>query len=100
VSLGDVGSPEGLKKTILAVVVGIVLVMVGAVGASIAAGVGNYILQTLNETGFTIPTYANYVAPIEGLASSLFLIMRIVSIVVGTVIIIEALLKYYGNLGT
>ncbi len=62
-SWGDVGSPEGLKKTILALVVGIVLVIVGAVGASIATGVGYYILQALNKTGFIIPASANYVTP-------------------------------------
>jgi len=98
-SWGDVGSPEGLKKTILAIVVGIVLVIVGAVGASIATGVGDYILQALNKTGFTIPASANYLAPIGSLPSSVFLILMIVFVVVGVVVIIEALLKSFGGLG-
>jgi len=98
-SWGDIGSPEGLKKTILAVVVGIVLVIVGAVGASIATGVGSYILQSLNKTGFTIPSTANYLTPIGSLPSSVFLILMIVFVVIGVVVIIEALLKAFGGLG-
>jgi len=99
VSWGDIGSPEGLKKTILAVVVGVVLVIVGAVGASIAAGVGNYILQALNKTGFTIPSSANYLTPIGSLPSSVFLILMIVMIVIGVVVIIEALIRSFSGIG-
>jgi len=109
-SWGDVGSPEGLKKTILAVVVGIVLVIVGAVGASIAAGVGNYIIQALNRSGFTIPASANYVAPIESLPSSVFLVVRagssarlVIAIILATVLVggtvaVLWLWKRYGGL--
>jgi len=96
---GDVSSPEGLKKTILAIVVG-VLFIVGGVGAGIVAGVGNYIIQALNKTGFTIPSSANYVAPIASLPSFLPLILMIVFIVIGVVVMIGALLKAFGNLGT
>ena len=96
---GDVGSPEGLKKTILSIVVGIVLVIVGAVGASIATGVGDYILGSLNKTGFTIPASANYLSPIGSMPSSVFLILMIVFIVAGVVVIIQALLKAFGNIG-
>jgi uncharacterized BrkB/YihY/UPF0761 family membrane protein len=95
---GDVSSPEGLKKVILGVVIGIVLVIVGAVGASIASGVGSYILQALNKTGFTIPSSANYLSPIGSLPSSVFLILMVVMIVIGVVVIIEALLKAFGGI--
>jgi len=97
-SWGDVASPEGLKKTILAVVVGIVLVIVGAVGADIAAGVGNYILQVLNKTGFTITASANYVAPIESVPSLVFLILRLIGVVILIIMIIVVLLKRYDGL--
>jgi len=96
----DVSSSGGLRRIILGFLVGIVLVVLGTVGAYFAVGVGDYILSVLNRTGFTIPSSANYVTSIGGLPRSLFLIMSIVSIVVLIVIIIEALLKYYGNLGT
>ncbi|MFP3287141.1 MAG: hypothetical protein RXP86_07805 [Acidilobus sp.] len=98
VSWADVSSPEGLKNTILEIVVGVAF-MVGGVGAGILAGVGDYILSVFNRTGFTIPSSANYVAPIASLPSFLPLILMIAFMVVGIVIIIEALLKYYGNLG-
>jgi hypothetical protein len=99
-SWGDVSTSEGLKKTILAIVVGVVLVIVGAVGASIASGVGTYILEALNKTGFTIPPSANYLTPIGSLPSSVFLILMVVMIVIGVVVIIQALLKVFGNIGT
>ena len=90
----DVSSSGGLGRIVLR------RFLVGTVGAYLTVGVGDYILSVLNRTGFTIPSSANYVTPIGGLPSSLFLMMSIVFIVIGIVIIIEALLKYYGNLGT
>ena len=89
-----------MKKVVLGIVVGIVLVIVGAVGASIATGVGDYILGSLNKTGFTIPASANYLTPIGSLPSSVFLILMIVFIVIGVVVIIEALLKSFSGLST
>jgi len=96
---GDVGSPEGLKKTVLEIIVGVVFI-VGGVGAGIAAGVGNYIISALNKTGFTIPSSANYLSPIASLPSFLPLLLMIVFIVVGVVTIIRILSKVFGNLGT
>jgi len=96
----DVSSSGDLGRIMLEFLIGTVLVVVGTVGIYLTVGVGDYILSILNRTGFTIPSSANYVTPIGGLPSSLFLIMSIVFIVIGIVIIIEALLKYYGNLGT
>jgi len=90
----DFGSPEDLKKAILALIVGIAITMVGTVGTAIAAGVGTYILQVLNKTGFTIPASANYVAPIESVPSLVFQILSLV----GVIMIIVALLKLYDNL--
>ena len=60
------------------------LVIVGAVDASIAtgAGVGDYILQALNKTGFIIP-------------SSVFLILTVVMILIGIVVIIKDLPKIF-----
>jgi len=98
-SWGDVRSPEGLKKTILAIVVGVVFI-VGGVGAGIAAGVVDNILRALNRTGFVIPASANYVAPIASLWSFAKLILMIVFIVIGVVVMISALPKVFGNLGT
>jgi len=91
---GYVSSSEDLKRTILGVLVGIALVIVGVVGASIAADVGNYIIQALNRSGFTMPASANYVAPIESVPRLVFLIVSIV----GVIVIIVALLKRYGGL--
>jgi len=93
-SWGDFGSPEDLKKAILALIVGIAITMVGTVGTAIAAGVGTYILQALNKTGFTIPSSANYLTPIESVPSLVFLILSLV----GVIVIIVALLKRYGGL--
>jgi hypothetical protein len=98
-SWGDVRSPEDLKKTILAIVVG-VLFIVGGVGISIPAGVVDNILGALNRTGFVIPASANYVAPIASSGSSAKLILMIVFIVIGVVVMILALPKVFGNLGT
>jgi len=89
-----------LKKTVQAVIVGIVLVIVGAVGVGISTSVGYYILQSLNNTGFTIPSSANYLSPIVSLLSSVILLLRIVSILAGTIMIIEALLKVFSGIGT
>jgi MFS superfamily sulfate permease-like transporter len=97
-SWGDVSSPEGLKKTIFQIIAGIAITAVGIIVTAIAAGVGTYILQILNKTGFTTVASANYVAPIESLASSALLILSIVSILVGVIMIIVALLKLYYNL--
>jgi uncharacterized membrane protein len=90
----DIGSPEGVKTTIIQIIVGIAFTIFGTVGTAIAAGVGTYILQVLNKTGFTIPASANYVAPIESVPSLVLLILSIV----GVILIIVALLKLYDNL--
>jgi energy-converting hydrogenase Eha subunit E len=94
IAWSDVGSPEGPKKAILALIAGILLTIIGTVGTAIAAGVGTYILQVLNKTGFTIPASANYVAPIESVPILAFLILGMV----GVIVIIVALLKRYGGL--
>jgi len=93
-SWGDVGSPEGLKKTIPGIIVGILVFVVAGVVACLLSDVGNHILQAINETGITIPASANYVAPIESLACSAFLIVSLV----GVIKIVAALLKLYDNL--
>jgi len=108
----DVGSLlEDLKKIkiilgiILGIIVGGVFFYVFSFVANITAGFGDYILQTLNETGFTIPASANYVALIESLASSALLILRTASrpsvfigIILAVVGIVVVLLKRYGGL--
>jgi len=118
----DVGSPGCLKKIILIIVI-VVLSIVGGVMLPVfcamvgpLSGIGDHILQTLNETGFTIPASANYVAPIESLASSacsilrtlsglpsiiqsIILIVLIIVVVIGTIVMIKTLLKCYGGLG-
>jgi len=94
----DIGSPEGVKTTIIQIIFGIAIIICGTVCTAIAAGVGTYILQVLNKTGFTIPASANYVAPIESVPSLELLMLRIVSIAVGVIMIIVALLKLYDNL--
>jgi len=98
-SWGDVRSPEDPKKTILAIVAGVVFI-VGGVSISIPAGVVDNILRALNRTGFVIPASANYVAPIASSWSSAKLILMIVFIVIGDVVMISALLKVFGKLGT
>jgi len=90
----DIGGPKGVKTIILEIIAGIVITIVGIVGTAIAAGVGTYILQVLNKTGFTIPASANYVAPIESVPSLVFQILSLV----GVIMIIVALLKLYDNL--
>jgi energy-converting hydrogenase Eha subunit E len=90
----DIGSPEGVKTTIFVIIAGIAITIFGTVGTAIAAGVGTYILQVLNKTGFTIPASANYVAPIESVPILAFLILG----TVGVIVIIVALLKRYGGL--
>jgi len=73
--------------------------------ADILSGVGDYILQTLNETGFIIPPSANYVAPIESLASSACSILRMLSglpVVIGIILALDivtivALWKHYSD---
>ena len=108
---GYVSSSEDLKRTIWEVIAGIVIIIVGVVGASTAAGVGNYIIQALNRSGFTIPASANYVAPIESLAGSACLIVRTLSrlpVVIGimlaffiaTIATIVALLRVFSGIGT
>jgi len=113
----DVGSPGCLKKIILIIVI-VVLSIVSGVMLPVfcaivgpLAGIGDHILQTLNETGFTIPASDNYVAPIEILASSACLMLRTVSgvplimwiilvvVVIGTIVMVKTLLKCYGGLG-
>jgi len=104
----DIGSPEGVKNTIIQIIAGIVIIIVGVLGASIAAGVGNYIIQALNRSGFTIPASANYVAPIESLPSSVFLVVRagssarlVIAIILAAVLVggtIAVLWKRYGGL--
>jgi Mg2+/Co2+ transporter CorB len=90
----DIGSPEDVKTIILEIIAGILLTTFGTVGTAIAAGVGTYILQVLNKTGFTIPASANYVASIESVPSLVFQILSLV----GVIMIIVALLKLYDNL--
>ncbi|MFP3321179.1 MAG: hypothetical protein RXO24_11470, partial [Acidilobus sp.] len=105
----------GLGRIVLGIIVGgVVFGMLCAI-AGFLSGVSDHILQTLNETGFTIPASANYVAPIESLASSACSILRtlsglpsiiqiilIVLIIVGSIVgvreIIKALLKLYDSL--
>ena len=99
----------------MGIIVGGVVFGVLCAMAGFLSGVSDYILQTLNETGFTIPASANYVAPIESLASSACSILRTLSglpsiiqiilfvlIIVGSIVgvreIIKALLKLYDSL--
>jgi len=103
---------EGLKRimkivgaVIGSIIVGIIFFLLSAAVAGFVAGVGNSILKALNETGFTIPSYANYVAPIEGLANSALLMLRTASrppvfigIILAVVGIVVALLKRYDGL--
>ena len=101
----DVGSPEGLKKTIPGIIVGILVFVVAGVVACLLSDVGNHILQAINETGITIPASANYVAPIESLVCSAFLIVRTLSgllVVIGIILALDivtivALWKHYGD---
>ena len=101
----DVGSPEGLKKTILGIIVGIPVFLIAGVVACLLSDVGDHILQAINETGITIPASANYVAPIESLACSAFLILRTLPrlpVVIGIIlaldiVIIVALWKHSGD---
>jgi len=81
---GDAGSSVELKTIILTIVVGVVLIIVGAVDASIVtgAGVGNYILQALSRTGLMIP-------------SSAFLLLTVLTILIGIIAIIKDLLKAF-----
>lgn len=81
---GDAGSSVELKTIILTIVVGIVLIIVGAVDASIVtgAGVGDYILQALSRTGSMIP-------------SSVFLLLTVLTILIGIIVIIKDLLKTF-----
>ena len=81
---GDADSSVNLKKILSTIVVGIVLIIVGAVDASIVtgAGVGDYILQALNRTGFMIP-------------SSVFLMLTVLMILIGIIAIIKDLLKTF-----
>jgi len=113
----DVGSPECLKKIILIIVIVVLSIVGGAMLPVFCAivgslsSIGDHILKTLNETGFTIPASANYVAPIEILASSACLMLRTVSgapliiwtilvvVVIGTIVMIKTLLKCYGGFG-
>ena len=80
----DASSSKNLKIFILEIVLGIALIVLGAVDASIAsgAGVGVYILQALNKTGFTIP-------PLD------FLILTVVLMLIGIVVAIKDLLKIF-----
>jgi hypothetical protein len=111
----DVSSSGGLGRIVLGIIVGGVVFGVLCAMAGFLSGVSDYILQTLNETGFTIPASANYVAPIESLASSACSILRTLSglpsiiqiilfvlIIVGSIVgvreIIKALLKLYDSL--
>jgi energy-converting hydrogenase Eha subunit E len=104
----DIGSPEGVKTTIIQIIVGIAITICGTVCTAIAAGVGNYIIQALNRSGFTIPASANYVAPIESLLSSVFLVVRagssarlIIAIILAAVldiVTVAVLWKRYGGL--
>jgi uncharacterized metal-binding protein len=90
------------------IIVGIIFFLLSAAVAGFVAGVGNSILKALNETGFTIPSYANYVAPIESLPSSVFLVVRagssarlVIAIILAAVLVggtIAVLWKRYGGL--
>ncbi len=98
----------------MGIIVGGVVFGVLCAIAGFLSGVGDHILQTLNETGFTIPASANYVAPIESLASSacsiprtlsglpsiiriILIVLGIVGSIAGVIAIIKALLKYYDS---
>ncbi|MCG2882680.1 MAG: hypothetical protein L7G93_07055 [Acidilobus sp.] len=73
--------------------------------ACLLSDVGDHILQAINETGITISASANYVAPIESLACSEFLILRTLPrlpVVIGIIlaldiVIIVALWKHSGD---
>jgi ABC-type antimicrobial peptide transport system permease subunit len=94
---GDVSTLEDLKKIILSIIVGIPVFVIVGVVACFLSDVGDSILQALNETGFTIPSSANYVAPIESLACSAFLILRTVSRLPGIIQIILAVVVSLGS---
>ena len=78
----DAGSLKGLKLIILEIALGIALIVLGAIDASIVtgSGIGVYILQTLNKAGFAI-------SPLD------FLILTVVLVLIGIAILVEELQK-------
>ena len=79
---GDAGTSKGLKIIILEIALGIVLIVLGAIDASIAtgSGIGVHILQELDKTGIAI-------SPLD------FLILTVVLVLVGIAVLTEELQK-------
>lgn len=83
---------EDLRKTVLALVIGVMLVIVGSVGADITSSIGQYIITTLVNSGnFTQPT--NYLNDVVSVLSPVFTILGVTLIVMASVFILRELLQ-------
>ncbi len=93
--------PVQAQRFILAIVVGIVLIIVGAVTGTVAYAIGDYVLQQLNHTeGVTISPQANFLATVTNVISPAFTILGVVVIVIAAVGIIRLLFSTVADFQT
>jgi len=80
-----------IKSEIVALISGIILVAAGVMGASITAGISQYVLTKFNATGVTIPASYNFFNQVAPLLSVVAIIVGVGLLVVGAVFIIRKL---------
>lgn len=86
--------PESTKKWVKVSVAIILMLIVGAVAASVAGGIGLYILGVFNNTNVKIPASYNFLSPLVPTVGSLFTILGVaILIIILVVLVLKVLLK-------
>lgn len=95
---GLFGSPPewmgGVGRSLFLLILGIILLVVGLGGASIAAGIIIYVLGVFNQTGIMIPSNYNFVKAVTSVIQTVALIAGILLLVFAAV----EMVKYFWNL--
>lgn len=85
-----------IVPTVLALVIGIVLLIIGTTAGTIVAAIAYYIVGIFNSAGISVPSSANFVPGVAGIVGTVFTILGIVLIVIGVAVMIKYLLAMIG----
>jgi hypothetical protein len=85
-----------LLPAIITGIVGIVVLVVGAVTSSVTSGIGVYILGTFNNSGIKIPGNYNFLQSLTPILPTVFTLLGVSLLVVAAIIAIVFLFKTIG----
>ncbi len=88
-----------LLPAVIIGIVGVVVLVVGAVTSSVTSGIGYYILGTFNKSGINIPGGSggyNFLEAVSPILSTVFTLLGVALLVIAAIIAIVFLFKTIG----